>query len=152
MLEGAWPHRFSKCADCILRGSTHGLAGWPNASDSAAHNFDANTVVYTGTHDNNTSQGWWRAASDAERQHVRDYLGLTPQDELEIHWQLITAACASVADTTLHPMQDVLGLDGSSRMNLPGVGQGSWEWRFNWDQVKPVHAQRLERLGGLYGR
>ena len=49
-------------------------------------------------------------------------------------------------------MQDVLGLDGSSRMNLPGVGQGYWEWRFSWDQVKPGHAQRLVWLGGLYGR
>ena len=152
MPEGAWPHRFSECADCILRASRHGLGDWPNASDSAAHNFDANTVVYTGTHDNNTSQGWWLEASDAERQHVRDYLGLTPQDELEIHWQLITAACASVADTAIHPMQDVLGLDGGSRMNLPGVGHGYWEWRFGWGQVKPGHAQRLVRLGGLYGR
>lgn len=83
---------------------------------------------------------------------MRDYLGLTPQDELDIHWQLTTAVCASVADTAIHTMQDVLGLDGSSRMNLPSVGQGYWEWRFSWDQVKPVHAQRLVRLGGLYGR
>ena len=130
------------------------FGGNSDASDNSylPHNFDANTVVYTGTHDNNTSQGWWLEASDAERQHVRDYLGLIPQDELEIHWQLITAACASVADTAIHPLQDVLGLDGSSRMNLPGVGQGYWEWRFGWDQVKPVHAQRLVGLGGLYGR
>ena len=112
---------------------------------------DANNVVYTGTHDNNTSQGWWLEASDAERQHVRDCLGLTPQDELEIHWQLITTACASVADTAIHPMQDVLGLDGSSRMNLPGVRQGCWEWRFNWDQVKAAQAQRLVRLGNRLG-
>ena len=83
---------------------------------------------------------------------MRDYLGLAPQDEPEIHWQLITTACASVADTVIHPMQDVLGLDARSRMNLPGVGEGYWEWRFSWDQVKPEHAQRLVRLGGLYGR
>ncbi len=130
----------------------HFAFGGKNDNTYLPHNFDANTVVYTGTHDNNTSQGWWLEVSDAERQHVRDYLGLTSQDELEIHWQLITAACASVADTAIHPMQDVLGLDGQSRMNLPGVGQGYWEWRFSWDQVKPVHAQRLVRLGGLYGR
>ena len=57
-----------------------------------------------------------------------------------------------MADTAIHPMQDVLGLDGSGRMNLPEVGQGYREWRFGWDQVKPVHAQRLVGLGGLYGR
>ena len=83
---------------------------------------------------------------------MRDYLGLIPHDELEMHWQLITAACASVADTAVHPMQDVLGLDGSSRMNFPEVGEGHWEWRFNRDQVNAAQAQRLERLGGLYGR
>ncbi len=130
----------------------HFAFGGKNDNSYLPHNFDANTVVYTGTHDNNTSQGWWLEASDADRQHVRDYLGLTPQDELEIHWQLITAACASVADTAIHPMQDVLGLDGSSRMNLPGVGEGYWEWRFKWDQVKPVHGQRLVRLSALYRR
>ncbi len=130
----------------------HFAFGGKNDNSYLPHNFDPNTVVYTGTHDNNTSQGWWLEASGAERQHVRDYLRLTPQDELEIHWQLITAACASVADTVIYPMQDVLGLDGSSRMNLPGVGQGYWEWRFGWNQVKPVHAQRLVGLGNLYRR
>ena len=73
-------------------------------------------------------------------------------NELAIHWQPITAASARVADTAIHPMQDVLGLDGSSRMNLPGVGEGYWEWRFGWDQVKPEHAQRLVTLCGLYRR
>ena len=56
-----------------------------------------------------------------------------------------------MADTAIHPMQDELGLDGSSRMNLPGVGEGYWEWQFGWDQVKPVHAQRLVRLRGCMG-
>ena len=131
----------------------HFAFGGGNDNSYLPHNYeDANTVVYTGTHDNNTSQGWWLEASDALRQHVRDYLGLTPQDEPEIHWQLITAACASVADTVIHPMQDVLGLGGSSRMNLPGVGEGYWEWRFSWDQVRSEHGERLVRLGGLYGR
>ena len=116
------------------------------------HNYDANTVVYTGTHDNNTTQGWWLEASDAERQHVRDYFAFKPEDESTIHWVLIRAACASVADTAIHPMQDVLGLDGQNRMNLPGVGEGYWEWRFNWNQVKPEHAQQLARFCKLYGR
>ncbi len=118
------------------------------------HNHEANTVVYTGTHDNNTTQGWWAEISPAERHHVRSYLNLGegPDTDSDIHWLLIRAACASVADTAIHPLQDVLGLDGNSRMNLPGVGEGYWEWRFNWDQVAPLHAQRLVNLCVLYGR
>ncbi|HNW02349.1 MAG TPA: 4-alpha-glucanotransferase, partial [Burkholderiaceae bacterium] len=130
----------------------HFAFGGGNDNSYLPHNYDANTVVYTGTHDNNTTQGWWQEASDAERQHVREYLSLQPEDEPSIHWELIRAACASVADTAIHPMQDVLGLNGQSRMNLPGVGEGYWEWRFSWEQVKPEHAQRLVRLGGLYRR
>jgi 4-alpha-glucanotransferase len=116
------------------------------------HNYDANTVVYTGTHDNNTTVGWWLSANDGQRQHVRDYLALKPDDEPDIHWHLIRAACASVADTAIYPMQDVLGLDGQSRMNLPGVGEGYWEWRFTWEQVNPEHAQQLLKLCKLYRR
>ena len=78
------------------------------------HNFDANTVVYPGTHDDDTSQGWWLEASDAERQCVRDYLRLTPQDELAIHWQLITAASASVADTAITPCRTCWGWTAAS--------------------------------------
>ena len=124
------------------------------AADNAylPHNFDTNTVVYTGTHDNNTTPGWWAQASEAERQHVRDYLALQPEDEANIHWALIRAACASVADTAIHPLQDVLGLGAESRMNLPGVGEGYWEWRFTWDQVNPGHAEQLLKLGQLYSR
>ena len=116
------------------------------------HNHEANTVVYTGTHDNNTTAGWWREASDVERQHVRDYLDLDVTDEAGIHWKLIRTACASVADTAIHPMQDVLGLGNESRMNLPGVGEGYWEWRFRWEQVTPSHAHLLTRLCQLYRR
>ena len=88
----------------------HFAFGGSNDNNYLPHNYDANTVVYTGTHDNNTSRGWWQEASDAERQHVREYLSLRPEDESSIHWELIRAACACVADTAIHPMQDVLGL------------------------------------------
>ena len=130
--------------------------GGPDDSRNAylPHNHDANTVVYTGTHDNNTTQGWWAEASEAQRHHVREYLNLKSETDTDsdIHWLLIRAACASVANTAIHPLQDVLGLDARSRMNLPGVGAGYWEWRFTWGQVEPVHAQRLARLCGVYGR
>ncbi|MGI9134608.1 MAG: 4-alpha-glucanotransferase, partial [Rhodoferax sp.] len=90
------------------------------------HNYEPNTVVYTGTHDNDTTLGWWHSISPAMRQHVCDYLGIDGED---IHWSLIRAACASVANTAIVPMQDVLGLDGAHRMNLPGQRTGYWEWR-----------------------
>jgi 4-alpha-glucanotransferase len=113
------------------------------------HNHTPDSVVYTGTHDNDTTLGWWTAASEAERQHVRDYLGIDGQD---ICAGLMRAAAASVADTVIYPMQDVLGLGGDSRMNVPGVGVGSWGWRFDWQQVQPQHGQALLTLGRLYGR
>jgi 4-alpha-glucanotransferase len=113
------------------------------------HNYEPNTVVYGGTHDNNTSIGWWQQSSDAERSHVCDYLAIDGHD---IHWDLIRAACASVADTAIHPLQDVLGLGREHRMNLPGSGDGNWEWRFAWDQVQPEHAERLRHLCELYRR
>ena len=130
----------------------HFAFGGANDNTYLPHNYEPNTVVYTGTHDNNTTQGWWGEAPEAERHHVREYLDLKPGEETDIHWKLIAAACASVADTAIHPLQDVLGLGENSRMNLPGVGQGYWEWRFTWAQVKPAHAQELRRLCELYRR
>ena len=113
------------------------------------HNHESDTVVYAGTHDNDTSLGWWDSATPEERQHVCDYLGT---DGSQIHWDLIRAACASVADTAVHAMQDILGLRTEHRMNFPGKAEGYWEWRFSWDQVKPEHAARLAKLCRLYGR
>ena len=113
------------------------------------HNYDIDSVVYTGTHDNDTTLGWWASLSEAQHHRVCDYLGSSGQ---EIHWDLIRAACASVADTAVHPMQDVLGLAGEHRMNLPGRGEGYWQWRFSWDQVRPEHAQRLAHLTRLFRR
>ena len=121
-----------------------------NLNTYLPHNFEANTVVYTGTHDNDTTQGWWAAISPAMRQHVLDYLGA--DNDTDIHWKLIRAACASVADMAIHPLQDVLGLDGAHRMNLPGKGEGHWEWRFTWAQVQPGHARQLARFCELYRR
>ena len=113
------------------------------------HNHSRDAVVYTGTHDNDTSCGWWASASEVERSHARDYLSV---DGSEFHWSLIRAAFASVADTAIVPLQDVLGLGTECRMNLPGQASGYWTWRFDWSQVGPEPAQRLKHLGQLYGR
>jgi 4-alpha-glucanotransferase len=115
------------------------------------HNYQANTVAYTGTHDN-TSQGWWAELDEITRDQVRDYLSLHGEDEAHIHWKLIEACGSSVAATVLYPMQDVLGLGAESRMNLPGIGAGYWAWRFTWDQVHDWHAIRLANLGRKFGR
>ena len=127
----------------------HFAFGGDNANTYLPHNYCANTVVYGGTHDNNTSVGWWQEASPAERSHVCHYLAIDGHD---IAWDLIRAACASVADTAIHAMQDVLELGAVHRMNLPGKGDGYWEWRFTWEQVRPAHAARLKHLCGLFGR
>ena len=113
------------------------------------HNFEQNTVVYTGTHDNDTTQGWWNALAEHEKDFVRRYLGTTGN---EINWDLIRAASASVAILSIIPMQDILGLDTNHRMNRPGLAEGSWEWRFSWSQVAPWHAERIAELTRLHGR
>ena len=113
------------------------------------HNHHQHSVVYTGTHDNNTSVGWWAGATDHERHHARAYLATDGHD---IAWALLRAACASVADTVIHPMQDILVLPGDCRMNLPGSSAGWWVWRFEWQQVHPWHGQRLGEMTRLFGR
>ena len=114
------------------------------------HQHRQHSVVYTGTHDNDTSTGWWaHNASDAQRHHARAYLG---SDGHDIAWALMRAACASVADTVIHPMQDILVLPTDCRMNLPGSASGCWVWRFDWGQVHPWHSQRLADMTALFGR
>ncbi|MBL8349518.1 MAG: 4-alpha-glucanotransferase [Burkholderiaceae bacterium] len=113
------------------------------------HNHHHHGVVYTGTHDNDTTVGWWASASEHERHHARAYLATDGHD---IAWAMLRAACASVADTVVHPMQDILALPGEYRMNLPGSGSGWWVWRFDWQQVHGWHAQRLLEMTRLFGR
>lgn len=120
-----------------------------NQNTFLPHNYEPETVVYTGTHDNDTTKGWWASATERERAYVRDYL---PTNGDTIHWDLIRAACASVANTAIYPMQDVLGLDTECRMNFPGKSEGYWEWRFSWVQVQPEHASRLLQWVRLFGR
>ena len=123
-----------------------------NQNPFLPHNYEPETVVYTGTHDNDTTQGWWRSITERERLHVQDYFPTVQPNGEHIHWDLIRAACASVANTAIYPLQDVLGLGTECRMNLPGQSQGYWEWRFSWQQVQPEHADRLRHWTHLFGR
>ena len=114
------------------------------------HNYVRNTVVYTGTHDNDTARGWWDAAPQRERAFAGSYLHASARD---IHWGMIRAASASVANLAIFPLQDVLGLDGRYRMNVPGVmGNGNWTWRFDWRQVGAEPARVLGLITAACGR
>lgn len=113
------------------------------------NNFDKNCVVYTGTHDNDTTLGWSQKLSDQERHHVYEYLG---NPSIPIHCALIQAALASVANLAVIPMQDILELDSEHRMNTPGTTEGNWKWRFQWQQLTAERVGRLVYLIQLFNR
>jgi 4-alpha-glucanotransferase len=113
------------------------------------HNYAVNTVAYTGTHDNDTTLGWWNNASPRERAFAQHYFGT---DGNSIQWTMIRALSISVARLVIFPMQDVLGLDGRYRMNVPGTPSGNWEWRFSWTEAHDWHARVLRDLGAVHGR
>lgn len=124
------------------------------------HNYSRNLVVYTGTHDNDTTVGWWTSSGDgdstrtseqilAERDYCRKYLWT---DGAEIHWDFVRAAMASVADVAIVPLQDVLGLGSDARMNLPGRASGNWRWRFREKDLTGPLRKRLLELTTLYER
>lgn len=132
----------------------------PQAPTFRPHNYPREIVAYTGTHDNDTTVGWWNSAANAdstrsekeieeEREFARKYLH---NDGREINWTFIETITASVADTVLIPLQDVLGLGSEARMNVPGRSDGNWQWRFRQDMLKPAHAARLKELATLYER
>lgn len=113
------------------------------------HNHVENGVVYTGTHDNDTTLGWYEGLSDHERNHLHEYLGHPGEP---IPWPLNRCALASVACLAILPLQDVLGLGAGHRMNTPGTMEGNWGWRFEWGQVPPDLAGRLRRMNEIYDR
>ena len=113
------------------------------------HNYAPATVAYTGTHDNDTVQGWWHDAPPRERAFAGSYLAAGGDD---IHWAMIRAVCNSVANTVVFPLQDVLGLDGSHRMNQPGSPTGHWAWRFDWRMVGAEPARVLGVITAASGR
>jgi 4-alpha-glucanotransferase len=105
-------------------------------------------VAYTGTHDNDTTLGWYRDQDDDVRANIEAVLG----DDPDMPWALIRLVFESPANTAIVPMQDFLGLDSSARMNVPGKGSGNWAWRFQWDQVSPGLAPRIRALARDTGR
>lgn len=113
------------------------------------HNYGRNYVVYTGTHDNDTTIGWYQERSDEERDLIRRYLG-RPDDD--IAWDFIRLALSSVAKMAIIPMQDILSLGTEARMNTPSVLGGNWNWRYQPEDLSIFTAHRLRDLTRLYGR
>jgi len=132
----------------------------PQGPSFRPHNYPRNLVAYTGTHDCDTTLGWWttEGAGDstrtldeigAERQYCRQYLN---SDGREVPWDFIRALEASVADTVLIPLQDVLGLGSEARMNRPATLGGNWKWRYRSEALKPEFASRLREFAATYDR
>ena len=131
----------------------------PQAPTFRPHNYERNLVVYTGTHDNDTTVGWWtgetghstRSDEDIreEREYVGRYLAL---DGRPVHWAFIRAVMASVANTAIVPVQDLLGLGSDARMNRPGVASGNWRWRLMPGQLTRDVMERLGELAETYER
>ncbi len=116
------------------------------------HNAVKDCVFYTGTHDNNTIRGWLHNEATAqEKKNLIRYLGRGVNED-ELHWELIRIAEASVADVVIVPMQDLLGLDASARMNQPATPNDNWRWRVTAEQLKPSLAKKLRELSATYGR
>jgi 4-alpha-glucanotransferase len=132
----------------------------PKGPEYRPHNYPRNCVAYTGTHDNDTTVGWFHSQAGKgttrtakqvaeERNTTLAYLGT---DGAEIHWDMIRLALASVADTAIVPLQDVLGLGTEARMNLPGTSRGNWRWRFRREMLTPACRDRLRKMSSLYDR
>lgn len=118
----------------------------------APHNHEKNCIVYTGTHDNNTTRGWYmHEASSATKRRLRRYLG-AEVNERNVHQYFIRLAMMSVAKIAVIPMQDVLGLGAESRMNTPATAHGNWRWRMRGDDLKGTVANNLGEWVEIYGR
>ncbi len=132
----------------------------PQAPTFRPHNYPREVFAYTGTHDNDTTVGWWnssaatdstRSAEDIERER-KFTLAYLATDGREINWTFIRTLFASVADTAIVPLQDVLGLGNDARMNLPGSTRRNWIWRFRANALKPDVTDRLKEFTVLYER
>lgn len=113
------------------------------------HNHRTDCVVYSGTHDNDTTSSWWNNISEEQRHHLREYLASSGQQP---HWDLIRCAFASVANISVIPIQDFIGMGNEHRMNFPGRLEDNWGWRLLWSDLPDDLAPYLSHLNGMYGR
>lgn len=119
-------------------------------SDYLPHNYTANSVVYTGTHDNDTTLGWYHTIPACDRRFAKNYLNI--KGNKKVTWEFIRAAIASVSDTAIIPMQDYLELGSEARINTPSTLGDNWKWRMSAEQLSPELAEEILELCKLYGR
>ncbi|MGN0330187.1 MAG: 4-alpha-glucanotransferase [Kineothrix sp.] len=119
-------------------------------NDYLPHNYTRNCVVYTGTHDNDTTVGWYKSLSPEDRAFAERYLNI--REKGDIQWEFIRAALSSVADTAIIPMQDYLGLDSRARINTPSTLGDNWKWRLLPGEAEEGLARRIRSMTKLYGR
>lgn len=126
-----------------------GFNGLPDNPHSLSEQVE-NSVVYTGTHDNDTSLGWWESLEDSVYKNW--VLSQLPASEESMPWPLIDAAFQSVASMAIIPMQDFLSLGSEDRMNTPGTIENNWTWQFRWDQMTPEITEKIAGLVQISGR
>ena len=119
-------------------------------SDYLPHNYSNNSVVYTGTHDNDTTMGWYDSLNRQDKAFAKRYLNIKAKKE--IYWEFIRAALSSVADTAIIPVQDYLGLGSEARVNMPSTLGNNWKWRLRDGQLDDSMAERIREITKLYGR
>jgi len=113
------------------------------------HNYEKNSVCYTGTHDNDTILGWFKKADTKCKERVKKYMNTDAED---ISWDFIRTCFASVSNMAIVPLQDVMSLDSPARMNTPGTTANNWQWRYTPEMLRPELAGRLRMISELYGR
>ena len=119
------------------------------ANNYLPYTYSKNCIVYTGTHDNDTTVGWFRSISDEDRKFALEYMDSSGD---EIHWEMIRLAWASVANTAIVPLQDFIGLGSNARMNIPGTIENNWRWRARDSYFTDELAERIAQMTILYGR
>ena len=125
----------------------------PSAESSyLPHNYSRNCVVYTGTHDNDTTRSWYHSESKATRDFAKEYMNLQRLDEDNLAWDFVRLAMGSVADLCITPMQDFLNLDGEARINMPSTLGGNWAWRMKKGQFDKETVKKMARMTKIYGR
>ena len=121
-------------------------------SNYLPHTYTKNCVVYTGTHDNDTTKGWYHTAGKSTRQFAKEYMYKPRLDEDTLAEDFIAMAMGSVADLCIVPMQDYLGLGSSARINTPSTLGGNWEWRMKTGELSEETVQEMARMTKIYGR
>ena len=121
-------------------------------SNYLPHNYNKNSVVYTGTHDNETLMGWYKNLNDNDKKYLQTYIGIKTRNTKKVLWGIIRLAQASVSDICIIPLQDYLMLGNEARINHPSTLGGNWQWRMENLQIKEKLLRKIYEITKIYGR